>query len=216
MNYNRHPSKRLNEIYAQNPYQGADPKSAKFIFIGRDPNWDIEIEQSDLFPYIEEYLSSGPQFWEKYDVHHPFLLQNYKGAGKRFHTMFSKIGINSKFSRQISFLELIGFPTIGNSSKNKKRFDKHLLSSENINHLEYVSSILSNSNKKIFIVWGVFKYMKMLSTITGLFSGLTDIEIDKLYRQEVNKVNNLYIHPHFSMGISNDNLRELFKIILSK
>ena len=129
--FQKHPSKLLNELYAIKNHQGANPKDAKILFVGRDPNWSINLEKMEMFKYISEYLNDGILFWNKYKIHHPFLLPDYKGDGKRYHTIFSKLKLSSELSSKISFVELIGFPTTGMAKSNNKSFLNYLLSEEN-------------------------------------------------------------------------------------
>ena len=122
MNYNKHQSVKLNELYKIKSYQGADPQKAKIIFVGRDPNWSENIENIPLFSHVNDYLVDGVSFWKAHGVHHPFLLKEYIGDGKRYHMTFSKLLIDSNFSEMISFVELIGFPTCGIANKDRKLF----------------------------------------------------------------------------------------------
>lgn len=73
-----------------------------------------------MFNFVSEYLNDGVQFWKTHNIHHPFLLPNYKGDGKRYHRIFSKLKVESNFSDKISFIELIGFPTTGMAKNNNK------------------------------------------------------------------------------------------------
>ena len=111
--YQIHPSKRLKELFENKPYQGANPLDATFLFIGLDANYAENIEQQAIFSQIVEYHQNGVLFWEKYGIHHPFLLPNYKGDGKRFHQNFAKIGFSAAQANDISFIELLHVPTFG-------------------------------------------------------------------------------------------------------
>ena len=101
--YYLHPNNKLNELFAQRPYQGADPMKAKFVFIGLDANYDTSIEASGIFDELVEYLADGVTFWSKYGVHHPFLLPKYKGDGKLYHRNFSKICENASSLKKTSW-----------------------------------------------------------------------------------------------------------------
>ena len=149
--FQKHPSKLLSKLYSKKNYQGANPVDAKILFVGRDPNWASDIEIKEMFNYVSEYLTDGISFWKKYDIHHPFLLPNNKGDGKRYHKMFSKLNVKSSASNKISFVELIGFPTTGMSKSNKKIFLNYLTSETNENHLIKLESFLNDKNKIIFI-----------------------------------------------------------------
>jgi hypothetical protein len=113
--YHRHKSSSLNEIFSKRPFQGVEPESAKFMFIGLDANYDEGIENSPIFPQLLEYLKNGAEFWKRHQVHHPFLLPSYKGDGRRYHKSFAAIGFTSKNAQDISFVELLHLPTYGRS-----------------------------------------------------------------------------------------------------
>jgi hypothetical protein len=97
-----------------------------------------------------------------YKIHHPFLLPNYKGDGKQYHKNFSKLNVGSCASTKISFVELIGFPTTGMAKSNKKDVLENLMSEANKNHLIKLDS-LKDSNKIIFIAWGLINDFKLLN-----------------------------------------------------
>lgn len=207
--FQKHPSKLLNELYAKKNHQGAHPKDAKVLFIGRDPNWAINVENMVVFKYIEEYLNDGIGFWNKYEIHHPFLLPDYKGDGKRYHKIFSKLKLNRTASSEISFLELIGFPTTGMAKSNNKFFINYLLSEENKNHLIELDYFLSNCNKTIFVAWGLIEDFKIIHARTGLFKKFAEIDKSKMLITELNQFENIFIHRHFSDAISNITIEKI-------
>ena len=120
--FEKHPSKLLNELYSKRNYQGANPVEAQILFVGRDPNWAFDVETKEMFNYVYEYLTDGVTFWKTYNIHHPFLLPNYKGDGKSYHKIFSKLNVESSLASKISFVELIGFPTTGLAKPYNKIF----------------------------------------------------------------------------------------------
>jgi len=71
-----HPSVALNARFAERPYQGTHPNSAKFLFVGLDANYAADVEHNPVFPYILQYHEDGPRFWRTHGVHHglPDLL----------------------------------------------------------------------------------------------------------------------------------------------
>jgi len=90
--YSIHPSKELVSLYRKKPYQGQNPELAKIIFLGLDANFAEDIEQSEFYHYIKDYLADGVKFWEKYNVHHPFMLPQFKNSdGVTYHKNFSKV-----------------------------------------------------------------------------------------------------------------------------
>lgn len=207
--FEKHPSKLLNELYSKRNYQGANPVNAKIIFVGRDPNWAVDIENKEMFSFISEYLTDGETFWKKYNIHHPFLLPNYKGDGKRYHKIFSKLNVESNVSNKISFVELIGFPTTGMAKTNNKIFLEYLISEQNRNHLIELDNLLNNFEKTIFIAWGLIEDFKFLNRKTGLFRKFAELDKIEMNKSDLNKFENIYIHRHFSDAISNATLEKM-------
>ncbi len=207
--FGKHPSKFLNERYSKRNYQGANPVNAKILFVGRDPNWAVDIENKEMFSFISEYLTDGETFWKKYNIHHPFLLPNYKGDGKRYHKIFSKLNVESNVSNKISFVELIGFPTTGMAKTNNKIFLEYLISEQNRNHLIELDNLLNNFEKTIFIAWGLIEDFKFLNRKTGLFRKFAELDKIEMNKSDLNKFENIYIHRHFSDAISNATLEKM-------
>lgn len=114
--YYPHPNEELNLAFASKPYQGVAPEEAKYLFIGLDANYDRDIHKNSAYAEVIEYLQDGVSFWEKYGVHHPFLLPTYRGDGQFYHKSFSRIGLSKRHARDVSFIELIDKPTYGKSS----------------------------------------------------------------------------------------------------
>ena len=207
--FEKHPSQSLNELYSKRNYQGANPVEAQVLFVGRDPNWAFDIETKEMFNYVSEYLTDGVTFWETYHIHHPFLLPNYKGDGKRYHKIFSKLNVESSLASKISFVELIGFPTTGMAKTNNKSFLAYLISTENRKHLIELDKLLNDFEKTIFIAWGLLEDFKYLNRETGLFRKLAEIDKSGMNISELNQHENIYIHRHFSDAISNATLEKM-------
>ncbi len=207
--YGIHPSRSLQELYRVKNYQGANPEDAKVLFVGRDPNWHYDIENMPLFEKVTEYLSDGIGFWEKYNIHHPFLLADYKGDGKRYHRMFSNLKIDSDLADKISFVELIGFPTMGMAKRSKGLYESHLFSERNQKHLIHLDKILAANDKEIFIAWGLLEDFSILNKNTGLFEKLSNIDKSKLDIKNLNQIDNIFIHKHFSDSISSSTLSRI-------
>lgn len=111
MPYLSHPSEKLVKLFREKPWQGCNPSTAKFLFIGLDANYREDIETS--LPEVFEYLSCGVTFWRTRKIHHPFMLQHYRGSGKKYHEKFAEIGFTSKHAELVSFIELLHLPTVG-------------------------------------------------------------------------------------------------------
>ena len=126
MKFAIHPSKVLVDLFRNKPYQGQSPLDAKVIFLSSDANYSPEISNHSFFNSIIEYQRDGIKFWENYGHHHPFLLEDFPfnktSGGRPFHNTFSRLGLTQKYAKNISFLELLDIPTIGNKSENKDLF----------------------------------------------------------------------------------------------
>lgn len=207
--FQKHPSKMLIIFYNEKSYQGAHPFEANVLFVGRDPNWAINIEELAIFNLVEEYLSDGISFWKKHSIHHPFLDPSYLGEGKKYHKAISRLNLCNSFADKISFIEIIGFPTTGMSSTNYKLFNEYLLSSENRNHLIELDKLFNETGKLIFLSWGLIDYLKFVNKKTGLFQKFNNVDKNSLIRTDLNKVGNIYFHKHFSMGISTSTLNKM-------
>ncbi len=113
--YNLHSSRKLNDLFKVKPYQGADPMEAKFLFLGLDANYEENLADKWYFSEIVDYLTDGVGYWQSKGVHHPFMLPHYKGDGKLYHRRFSQIGFRPENAKDVSFVELVNFPTVGRS-----------------------------------------------------------------------------------------------------
>jgi len=59
MPYEAHPSPELREAFQG--YQGANPRDAKFVFIGLDANFNEAISDNQvIFQQVLKYLRDGP------------------------------------------------------------------------------------------------------------------------------------------------------------
>lgn len=189
--YTRHPSDALNALFEAQPYQGAVPESATFLFVGLDANYDAAIEQSPAFATILEYHADGVSFWRKYGVHHPFLLPGYAADGRLYHRSFAKIGFTPAQADQVSFVELLHVPTVGRSVLVPEDLDRA--------HLAVISrSILQGEAQHVFLPSAVARLMRA----SKMFPWLTRTPVancgalDVLY-QEGSKT--VYSHLHFSV-----------------
>lgn len=207
--FGRHPSKRLNDLYSIKNYQGANPVDARVIFVGRDPNWAADIDERKMFESVVEYLTDGIVFWEKHNIHHPFLLKGYKGDGRKYHRSFSKLNLDSSIASKVSFVELIGFPTTGMAGSNSTLFKRYLFSEANRDNLILLDKVLNDPNKIIFIAWGLTVNFEAIYKNTGLLRRFAEIDKSGMNRKKLNKVENVYIHPHFSDSIYNTTLEEM-------
>ncbi len=227
-----HPSKRLQELYAKKCYQGQDPDQAEIIFVGKDANWDPNIDKLPIWSLIEEYLNDDVEFWEKEKKHHPFLLCKKEIGGKKYHQRFSEIytthgkhirqknlsaNLMSFLADRVSFVELVGFPTEGISSNYPEAFNALLYSCSNLKHLIRLDQWLNLSNgeetnKKIFVAYGAAKKLQQISEQTGLglFKNFRKLKLKKMLPngRGFHKFGNIYVHTHLSYA-GRDVLRKI-------
>lgn len=207
--FHKHPSVLLNNLYKEKNHQGADPQTANILFVGRDPNWAIDVENMSMFHFVSDYLTDGITFWKTHNIHHPFLMSSYKGDGKRYHTIFSKLKLDSKHSSQISFVELIGFPTTGMAKKDNKSFQGFLISDLNLDHLIQLDGLINDLNKTFFVAWGLIDDFQYIYKKTGLFNKFANLDKRNMDINDLNEFENVFIHKHFSDSISNDTIDKI-------
>jgi len=216
--YGEHGLQKLEKIYRLKPYQGQDPRLAKVIFLGRDANYSRLIGNTEFFRYILEYHNDGVAFWKNYNIHHPFLHEEYpynKNRDKRFkdgvkyHQVFARMGLTSKYADYISFLEILNKPTGGNTAEDKENWFYKNIDDPHIKYLENV--FMRSSEKIIFVPKTVISVdLKKVKKKTGRFAWLlaADRESDKdapdciLQEGEVS----FYKCNHFSSAITKHHL----------
>lgn len=126
MTYGLHPSRQLQALFQQQAFshQGQEPEKASVVIVGLDANYSPEIsENRSFFKKIVEYHADGVGFWEKYGVHHPFLLPDYplkkNTGGVPYHRRFSWMGLTAEYARHVSFIELLDIPTTGRTEQSE-------------------------------------------------------------------------------------------------
>ena len=187
--YVPHPSQELQALFARKPYQGADPSTATFLFVGLDANYDPSVESTPSFSSIAEYHEDGVAFWRSYGVHHPFLLPSYRGDGRRYHLNFSRIGFAPSHAHLVSFVELLHVPTVGRSQ---------LAAGDlSFSHLRQLNSLIRTGNAQhIFVSAGVTLLMRESGAFPWLpKKPLTSGTLPVLHREGGRTV---YSHLHFS------------------
>jgi len=187
--YESHPSSQLNAQFRQRPYQGVEPSLAAFLFVGLDANYEADLEVSPSFQSILEYHEDGVAFWRRHGVHHPFLLPEYRGDGRRYHQTFAQIGFNTKHAALVSFVELLHVPTVGRSKLYPNDLDP--------SHLQKLNAaILHGKAEHVFVSAGVERLMRASKAFPWLpkaapASGLLRV----LYAEQSRTV---CAHLHFS------------------
>lgn len=165
--FGKHPSKQLQNIFINRPYQIQTPEKAKVIFLSLDANWDIDIEKdSNYFNETLRYLSDGVKYWETEKIHTPMLKGYNNGDGTRYHKQFMKLGLNSENAKNICFIELLNVCTYGSStrSENRKEYENLLFCDNNKKHLQRIKQLAEDKNKLIIVVGSksTKKYIKKL------------------------------------------------------
>lgn len=190
--YSIHPSRILRRSFLSKPFQGVEPREAKYLFIGLDANYSPTVDRNPIFQHLLDYLEDGVSFWRTYGVHHPFLLPEYKkGDGWKYHHTFSKIGFRAEHADQVSFIELLHVPTCGRSQL--KNTDL------NPDHLVFLQDAIRNgAARHIFISDGVARLMRYFSIFSWMPKEARDIGAPlKLWAEVESK--RIYWHYHFSV-----------------
>ncbi|MEO5348547.1 MAG: hypothetical protein H7836_02730 [Magnetococcus sp. YQC-3] len=219
-----HNNEILRKLYKKNDgfgYQGADPATAPFIFIGEDANFSEDIEQTNIWNELKIYLTDARQFWEtankqtssvQVPVHHPFVLGKYSGAGKSYHENFRKIGLLPNQFPLCSFVELYYHPTIGKNTLRGKDFKDTSRPDhqERINHLRRINDLINTDDEKertflvssgvIDIMWttrNIFDWIQQYQTREKYKSNCScrDGKIHIIYEYQKTKI---YIYYHLS------------------
>lgn len=189
--YTAHPSAALNSLFVEKPYQGAAPGDATFLFVGLDANYDVRLEREAVFLRVCEYHADGVAFWRRYSVHHPFLLPEYSGDGRRYHCNFARIGFTPEQAHHVSFVELLHVPTVGRNE---------LVPGDlSASHLTMLSEVmLQGRAKHIFFPDRVARLMRSSKAFGWLAK--TPLEcvgpLGVLYRHGDKRI---YKHLHFSV-----------------
>lgn len=187
--FQAHPSSELNALFRHRPYQGVEPSSATFLFVGLDANYDAEIDASPSFRNIVEYHQDGVAFWHRHGVHHPFLLPEYRGDGRRYHRTFAKIGFKPEHAELVSFAELLHAPTVGRSKLTVADLDRAHLRKLN-------AAILHGQAKHVFLPASVVRLMQTSGEFPWLPKTVgASSPLRVLYGDGVRTV---YSHLHFS------------------
>lgn len=185
-----HPNEALNRAFAARPFQGAEPEKATFLFIGLDANYGEYVDQSPIFPRLLEYLADGISFWKTHRVHHPFLLPEYHEDGQYYHRTFARIGFRPEHAEQVSFIEMLHVPTVGQSKLTVRDLDK--------DHLARLhGAIEGGGTRHIFVSPDVARLMRE----SAVFPWMPKAPMDtggslKIWRKTASKT--IYWHYHFS------------------
>ncbi len=144
------------------------------------------------------YLRNGSEFWRNRGIHHPFLLDQYRGNGRFYHETFRKIGFTPKHAECVSFVELLPFPTYGKSNLKAK----DLASDEIQEHLRILNEIIACGDQFIFIPKTVGRLLKIASKhfcwMPDQPTRDIDGQLDSLERWHNDVKDCVYWHYHFS------------------
>lgn len=187
--YELHPSRILTELFIKKPYQGVHPESARFLFIGLDANYAPQIESSPIFPDLLRYHEDAPEFWRSTGVHHPFLLPQYQGDGRRYHRTFAKIGFKPVHADKVSFIEMLSYPTVGRSLLVAQDLDS--------SHLNLIRCAVFNGQAQfIFVSAGVQRLMLSSGMFPELFNVRRTFGALRVLYEDKDRT--VFLHLHFS------------------
>lgn len=216
VSYKKHDSETLRKLYKGKPYQGQRPDLAKVLIIGQDANYPETSEK--LLETIKEYHADGVAFWEKHDVHHPFLLSEFSSevGGIRYHKQFRKLALDKRCAKYISFVELLDEATHGNTGKGKLTDFTDKISHSHIAKLE--SWMINSGDKLIFIPRMVMstylgKVFSKTRKLDWLIKCDKPMELDEpvlLWNQEGISI---YKYNHFSGAVSDRHIDCMSAII---
>jgi len=159
------------------------------LFVGLDANYAADVDQSAILPALRSYHEEGPTFWRKHGVHHPFLLPEYRGDGRRYHRTFAKIGFRPEHADLVSFVELLHVPTVGRSTLVREDLDP--------THLSLLEDAMFKGQARyVFLSAGVVRLMND----TGQFRKLekpsdSSESLRTLYKDAERTI---FLHLHFS------------------
>ena len=211
--YDIHPSSELRDLFSKTriPFQGQDPYKASVIFVGLDANYAPELfDTANFGERIIEYHKDGVAFWQRYGVHHPFLLPEYPLPGTRggrpYHRKFSNMGLTPDFASEISFVELLNVPTTG--STNDKRFWE-LFSLEHAKNLDRLFQ--AGERRLILLPRSVVAKMGIARKRHRVFEWLPK----KANWGRIARIGKTDLHQvkHFSGSISNVEIREIGTLV---
>jgi hypothetical protein len=214
--YKNHDSDTLRKLYKEKPYQGQHPDLAKVLIVGQDANYPVMGDA--LLKTIKEYHEDGVAFWEKHDVHHPFLLPDFSSevGGIRYHKQFRKLALDKRCAKYISFVELLDEATYGNTGKGKLKDFTDKVSHGHIAKLE--TWMINSGDKLIFIpkmvmstyLGKVFSKTRMLSWLIKCDKPMALDEPVLLWSQEGVSI---YKYNHFSGAVSDRHINSMSAII---
>ena len=187
--YQPHPNAELNERFRHRPYQGVEPSEAMFLFVGLDANYAPALERSSSFPNVLAYHEDAVAFWRRHGVHHPFLLPEYRGDGRRYHRTFARIGFTPKHADLVSFVELLHVPSVGRSKLEPQDLDAGRLRGIN-------AAILCGKAKYIFVSAGVARLMRASKEFPWLPKEAAGSGPLRVFYSE--PLRSVYSHLHFS------------------
>ncbi len=187
--YEPHPSFELSMRFRLRPYQGVEPSLATFLFVGLDANYAANLEASPSFQSVLEYHEDGVAFWRGQGVHHPFLLPEYRGDGRRYHRTFANIGFKPKHAELVSFVELLHVPTVGRNKLAPSDLDP--------SHLQKLNAaILHGKAKHVFVSEGVVRLMQASKAFPWLPKPAPAPGVLRVLYAEPSR--SVYSHLHFS------------------
>lgn len=122
-------------------------------------------------------------------MHHPFLLPDYRGDGRRYHRTFARIGFTQQQADLVSFVELLHVPSVARSKLAPQDLD--------LSHLCGINAaILHGKAKHVFVSAGVASLIRASEAFPWLPRAASGLGRLRLRYSE--PLRSVYSHLHFS------------------
>lgn len=215
-------------IASYNGYQGAHPGEARVIILGKDSNFPDPLTPSGIRGDVLDYLKHPSTFWAWGRGHHPYNTTNAKHRGAspiRYHGNIEARLPPPPFANpctpHISFLELLWYPTVGNSGNRRARWYSRLCGSRpgSTAHFANLNSWICDESKLVLVPEGLVSLLCDLRqrscdpipcvdwcAIHAQTEGVTTGHFPQRF-------GHIVVHTHFSNAISNAEFRQIQTII---
>lgn len=215
-------------IAAYKGYQGAHPSDACIIVLGKDANFPDPLTPAGIRTDVLDYLKKSSAFWAHGRGHHPYNRTNghHRGVSPiRYHNKIETHVLPPAFPNPctpyISFVELLWYPTIGNSGNSRPQWKKRLCSSAPGagTHFANLHSWICDDSKLVLVPKG------MVSLLCDLQQRFCDpipcvdwcnlnVKIKGVATERLpQQFGHIVVHTHFSNAISNAEFGRLQQIV---
>jgi hypothetical protein len=241
-------------------FQGLCPldNGVQWVFLGKDANFPEDQQLNDhpaAAQLLRQYLESPNVFLNaNIGIHHPFRTNQWRQQlpqhdGGKYHSNFNKM-LNFAFPnldfnqrnnaitnllKRISILELLKFPTTGNSGNDRRfrhcvagtfqRLDNHGWTMDvQCMHLSLINKVLANKKNTVFVFSGFKGFWDRLNhaqqqnignhaPLLSLLGASLPFPM-KLGQAHVPGIQApVYVHTHFSSAISNHELNNMAQML---